>query len=305
LERPALPEAEADLATVPLDLGALLAAMTALRQEVKLQTRTARQDREQAAGVLSQLTHTVTQLEQRREDEASQQEAAAQEAQRLAVETLLDLHEALSRSGRQAVLLLSTVSTTLREWSALEVPSAAASRVPRPEPPLPAMPPVVVRPRSWYQGWFRRREAPAVRRPEPLVLPPPSDRRAEQARAALTQITGSAAQMAARLEGLAEGVQLNVQRLERALAVYDLEPLACLGQPVDPALMEVVQIVVDAAQPPGVVVDEVRRGYRRHGQVYRFAQVVATSAPVPPPLELPAEAEHGPEQESNPGEGSV
>jgi len=29
------------------------------------------------------------------------------------------------------------------------------------------------------------------------------------------------------------------------------------------------------------VLDEVRRGYRRHGQVLRFAQVVATRAALP------------------------
>jgi len=96
--------------------------------------------------------------------------------------------------------------------------------------------------------------------------------------AALAQITGTAASLAARLEGLAEGAQLNRQRVERALAAYGIEPIACLGKPVDTALMEVVQIVVDPAQPPGMVLDEVRRGYRRHGQVYRFAQVVATRA---------------------------
>jgi hypothetical protein len=40
--------------------------------------------------------------------------------------------------------------------------------------------------------------------------------------------------------------------------------------------MEVVQVVADADAPPGTVTDEVRRGYRRHGRIYRFAQVVAT-----------------------------
>jgi hypothetical protein len=43
--------------------------------------------------------------------------------------------------------------------------------------------------------------------------------------------------------------------------------------------MEVVQLVTESGQPDGVVVDEVRRGYHRDGQVYRFAQVVAARPP--------------------------
>ena len=85
-----------------------------------------------------------------------------------------------------------------------------------------------------------------------------------------------------RLEGLATGYQLSLQRLERVLSTCGVEPMACLGQPVDPEVMEVVQIVSDATQPPGMVTDEVRCGYRRHGQVYRFAQVVATRADATP-----------------------
>jgi molecular chaperone GrpE len=97
--------------------------------------------------------------------------------------------------------------------------------------------------------------------------------------------------MAERLEGLVEGYRLNLQRLERLLAAYDLTPIPCLGRPVDAELMEVVQVVVDPTQPAGIVTDEIRRGYRRGGRVYRFAQVVATrtgsasSAPAIPTIE--------------------
>jgi len=75
---------------------------------------------------------------------------------------------------------------------------------------------------------------------------------------------------------LTAGYALIVLRLERALAAYGIEPMACLGHPVDAERMEVVQIVVDPAQLPATVIDEVRRGYLQGGRVYRFAQVVAT-----------------------------
>ena len=94
--------------------------------------------------------------------------------------------------------------------------------------------------------------------------------------------------MADRLEGLAEGYTLSLQRLERLLATYGIEPIVCLGQPVDAELMEVVQVVVDPSRPSGIVLDEVRRGYRRHGQVLHFAQVVATRAALPADETSPA-----------------
>ena len=84
--------------------------------------------------------------------------------------------------------------------------------------------------------------------------------------------------MADRLEALVMGYSLSVQRLERLLATCGVEPLHCLGQAVDPEWMEVVQVVANAELPPGTVTDEVRRGYRRHHRLYRFAQVVATRA---------------------------
>ena len=286
-----LPDEAAGTAAEPVDLWALLTAMTALRQEVKLQTRTARQDREQAAGALDQLTHTVTQLDRLREDEASRWDTAVQEAHREAIETLLDLHEALSRSGRQADHILGAVGATLRSWSALgvashgEAGSAPSRRETRADtscqPGLEASTPVLVAAgtSTWFRRWFGRRDRRPSGAPGPVGLPPPAVKaRRAAVDAALAQITGTAASLAARLEGLAEGVQLNGQRVERALAAYGIEPIACLGKPVDTALMEVVQIVMDPAQPPGMVLDEVRRGYRRHGQVYRFAQVVATRA---------------------------
>jgi hypothetical protein len=76
------------------------------------------------------------------------------------------------------------------------------------------------------------------------------------------------------LEGLTAGYALALRRLERALAEFEIEPIEALGQAVDPEKMEVVQSICDADQPPGAVVAEVRRGYRRRGRIMRFAQVV-------------------------------
>ena len=254
------------------DLFTLLAALTALRQEVKLQTRSARHDREQTAQALEQVSHTVAQVDTMRQAEMSRYETALQEAERAMAEALVEVHDAFSRATGEAERLVVSVATGLRQWSAWlrpgqdSVTTTPQERVPAaPVASLPARQQGVF---SWLRARFRRPARVA-------------DTRRLDAAAVLQQCRSAAGPMADRLEGLAEGYKLSLERLERLLARYGIEPIACRGQPVDAALMEVVQIVVDSSQPSGVVLDEVRRGYRRHGRVLRFAQVVATRAALP------------------------
>ena len=66
---------------------------------------------------------------------------------------------------------------------------------------------------------------------------------------------------------------MTLQRVERSMAQYGLEPIPAVGQPFDPELMEVLEVVLDSGAPPGEVVQEVRRGYLWNGRVFRYAQV--------------------------------
>lgn len=75
------------------------------------------------------------------------------------------------------------------------------------------------------------------------------------------------------LDGVTTGYQMSLQRLERALAQSGLEPIPCVGEPFDPEQMEVVAAVTDSGRPAGEVIEEVRRGYRWRGRVFRYAQV--------------------------------
>lgn len=263
------------------DLFGLLAALTALRQEVKLQTRASRQDREQAAGALEQLSGAVGLLERRRQEDASRYQAEVQQASRATVETLVELHDALSRAARQAGSIVESASATLRGWSQTE--EAWDNRQDGGQLPMRiasgqwsasrADDSVGVRLWGWLWRWVRRvagESAPMAGR----ELPSYSDGR--DARIELRRLWSEAVSLADRLEGLTAGYMLGVQRLERVLAAHGIEPMACLGHPVDAERMEVVQIVADPAQIPGIVMDEVRRGYLQGGRVYRFAQVVAT-----------------------------
>jgi molecular chaperone GrpE len=76
-----------------------------------------------------------------------------------------------------------------------------------------------------------------------------------------------------RLTAAVTGLQMTLRRVERALAKHDLEPIAAAGQPFDPEAMEVLEAVPADGRSAGEVVEEVRRGYRWRGHVFRYAQV--------------------------------
>jgi molecular chaperone GrpE len=76
-----------------------------------------------------------------------------------------------------------------------------------------------------------------------------------------------------RLTAAVAGLQMGLQRLERTLRQHGLDPVAAVGQPFDPELMEVVDVAVDSGRPAGEVVEEMRRGYLWNGKVFRYAQV--------------------------------
>ena len=75
------------------------------------------------------------------------------------------------------------------------------------------------------------------------------------------------------LASVADGYALSLRRVERVLPQFGLEPIDCLGQPFDPELMEVVEVVDAPDRSSGTVVEEVRRGYRLDGQPFRPAQM--------------------------------
>ncbi len=259
------------------DLYTLLAAMTALRQEVNLQTRSARRDREQAVETLETLSSAVDQLSREREEKDTSTEVDV-----VHVDVLLELHDALSRAERQASQVIASTVETLRDWcsrneiesetdgASMEIASEAA-------PGSASIPTAMARTRTFgrLRGWLGGRESSVAAAPT-VEHEPPGDAAAADDRVTWGDIGAESGRMADRLEGLVTGYQLSLQRLERVLATCGIEPIACLGQSIDPEVMEVVQVVSDATQPPGMVADEVRCGYRRYGQVYRFAQVVAT-----------------------------
>jgi molecular chaperone GrpE len=75
------------------------------------------------------------------------------------------------------------------------------------------------------------------------------------------------------LAGVADGYALSLRRVERVLPQFGLEPIPGDGLPFDPELMEVVEVLDAPGRESGAVVEEVRRGYRWDGKLFRPAQV--------------------------------
>jgi molecular chaperone GrpE len=73
-------------------------------------------------------------------------------------------------------------------------------------------------------------------------------------------------------EAAVAGLDMGVQRIDRAMAKVGLEPIPSVGRPFDPETMEAVEVAAEGG-PPGEVVAELRRGYRFNDRVLRFAQV--------------------------------
>ena len=77
------------------------------------------------------------------------------------------------------------------------------------------------------------------------------------------------------LQSLLEGFDLIHNRVRRVLKSEAIEPIVCLGLPVDPERMIVIETTDSTDWPPQTVVDELRRGYTWKGRVLRLAEVRA------------------------------
>ena len=74
--------------------------------------------------------------------------------------------------------------------------------------------------------------------------------------------------------GVVEGYDLAIQRFDRALSRLGVEVLPALGCPFDPEWMQAVGTRRSHAAADGEVIEEVRGGFTRGGQVLRPAEVI-------------------------------
>lgn len=76
------------------------------------------------------------------------------------------------------------------------------------------------------------------------------------------------------IAGMAQGMQMNLGRLDTLLNRQSVHPIETLGQPFDPHTMQAVDIAQDPHRPDGTVVGERRSGYWHDTRLLRSAEVV-------------------------------
>ena len=216
-------------------LAELVGEFTGLRQELKLQTRSARGLQEQAEALLGAFPQALARLDAVQTDSAA---IVIRQTQPV-VEALAGLDEAFERGLRSL-------------QQAREAANAAAARDVQGE--LAA----AFQKQPAWRRWAARPFFNSLK-----------DR----------WVTELPSESAGVLDSLAEGYVLIQNRLRKALRDAEVERIRCVGLPVDPELMTVVDAVLDASRRPGTVIEEVRPGYVWKGRILRCAEVRAVREP--------------------------
>lgn len=225
----------------------LLEEFTALRHEIKLQTRSARGLEEAVAEILPSVKESIEGVRALRERPIPMSAGTGPAAgpathaqfQSFAL-ALAELDEALQRGRQQVARSIEMLRETPATVFATQLQAMYARQ-------------------SWLARWFARSLYRELS--ESLELLADTRERDDL------------------LSALDDGYGLIQQRLNRLMAKEDISRIATVGQPVDPEWMVVVE-AVSLEGPPGVVVDEIRPGYSWKGKVLRYAEVRAIrSAP--------------------------
>ena len=262
----------------PVDLSTLLSQFVALRHEVNLQTKASRTQLEQNAEALRELNQALELLERRDAAREREQEQLRDEQVRPLLKTLVGLHDALALARREVQRGQDFMGEVLGK---LEAPAEVMEE--RPLPTLVTAPTALPTRRSFWGSLFGKKPEPG-RNFEAVAdrleaINEWQQRVAQQREQLLTlrqeraEIRNAAGQVRRFVDSIVTGYTMSLQRLERALEQQGLEPIPAVGQPFDPETMEAVEVVAEPGRTSTEVIDELRRGYRWRGRVFRFAQV--------------------------------
>ena len=225
------------------DVASVLRQFIALRQEVNLQTKASRAQLEQTSQTIGMLQETLGTLE-RQQAQTEDSDAGQDEVVRPLLKTLIDAHAALSLAEREVRRLL-------------DKPAPAVDVPPSEEPPR-----IELKIPHWAR-WLGL-DASIEAQLAPLY----AWRRAQQP--AADPVAGRYRQS---LDALLTGYRMSRQRIERALEQQGLQTIPCVGEPFDPEIMEVAEVVREEGRAATEVIEELRRGYLWKGRLFRYAQV--------------------------------
>jgi molecular chaperone GrpE len=247
----------------PVDLHTLVGNFVALRHAVNLQTKAVRAQQELNSETLRQLTLAMDALEDQNRKSVPAPVEDPDESHRAALKTLIDLYDALSLAAREVQRVQEAVMPVVRQ---VTEPGPATEE----DLPTSAAPP----PRSRWARWLglKGRDTDSVRALDAPLAAQQMRQREEQARQS-EMLRTAGERIRQMLSSVIMGYTMSLQRLDRALEQQGLEAIPCVGTVCDPELMEVLEVVHGTGRPSGEVLEEVRRGYRWNGRVFRFAQV--------------------------------
>ncbi|MBX6394166.1 MAG: nucleotide exchange factor GrpE [Alicyclobacillaceae bacterium] len=83
----------------------------------------------------------------------------------------------------------------------------------------------------------------------------------------------SSGRQATDLQSVLQGVEMVARQFREVLEREGVQAIEAVGLPFDPNLHEAVMQVSDPSQPPGTVVEELRKGYRYKDRILRPAMV--------------------------------
>jgi molecular chaperone GrpE len=215
----------------------LAAEFTALRQEIKLQTKSSRGVQEQAEAAVQEMHSATSRLgaaEQRYRDSTSE---LSDSNLKLLAETVINLDESLDR-GRAVI---ETARKRIVVDSVTEFERGLDD---------------AFRKLSFFGKWRSLKFYHMTR---------------ELYRQQVELGHGSL------FDSVLAGYQLIQNRVLKILKDQGIERIICVGLPVDPHSMIVNVVVPGTGFAQGTVVQEIRRGYRWKGKVLRYAEVSAAT----------------------------
>jgi molecular chaperone GrpE len=239
----------------------------ALRHDVSLQTKAARAQQEQASRSLEALEQALDHLDHRDSKTYEQTDEAVADTLRPLLKAVVEITDLMTLAGREVE----------RVREAIQAHGQALSQARGHLAAMPASPGRAesVAPANFLRRLLKRQNfRPSVDgtienyRRRVMANLAERDRGFDEAWSKVVQL----------VESILAGYNMSLERLERTLAQFGLEPIPSEGHTFDPEMMEVVDIVTGTDVPAGTVVQEVRRGYRWRGRVFRYAQVKVTKS---------------------------
>ena len=218
----------------------LVESFTALRHEIKLQTKGLRGLQEHVRSNQQAVEGAIHELQSNRRDTTEVAAESALAAARPLILGLLDIDEAISQAVKT-----SDASEVVQSHSRADG-QAIIDDLERAFLRLPSWK------RVWLKGFWQHARQRLGQFVEPMRQPVQSQ--------------------------TLEGLRMLQARVRRVLSEAEVEPTRCVGQRVEPRTMRVIEVIDDATQPPETVVEVFRAGYQWRGRTLRVAEVRATKS---------------------------